>query len=252
MSTHLILPDSHSHPDHPNDRADWVGKLIVDLKPDVFVNMGDQWDLSSLSGYDKGKASFQGRAYRRDLDAGKEYSERLFAPIRKAKKKRPLSIFIEGNHEERQRRLLEYHPELEGTIGFNDFELEKDYDDVIRYKGNTPGSVEVDGITYAHYFLAGISGRPLGGEHAAYTLLTKNFKSCTAAHSHTFDYCVRTDGNGRRIHGLVAGVYQDYNSEWAGELNKLWSRGVVIKRNVNNGDYDLEWVSLDRLKKEYG
>src|SRR5881628_1392121 len=106
MTVHLILPDSHAHAEHNNDRADWVGKLIVDLKPDVFINLGDQWDLPSLSGYDKGKSSFHGRAYRRDLDAGLEFSERLFAPIRKAKKKRPLSIYIEGNHEERQRRLL--------------------------------------------------------------------------------------------------------------------------------------------------
>lgn len=252
MTTHLILPDSHSHPEHSNERADWVGKLMVDLKPDVFVNIGDQWDLSSLSGYDKGKASFYGRAYRKDLESGLEFSERLWAPIRRAKKKQPLSIYIEGNHEERQRRLLEYHPELEGTVSFKDFQLDQYYDEIVRYKGQTPGTIEIDGITYAHYFITGISGRGVSGEHAAYTLLTKNFKSCTQGHSHTFDYCVRTDGAGRRIHGLVCGVYQDYDSDWAGEMNKLWSRGVVIKRAVHNGDYDLEWVSLERLKKEYG
>jgi hypothetical protein len=27
---------------------------------------------------------------------------------------------------------------------------------------------------------------------------------------------------------------------------------VVIKRGVENGDYDLEWVSLRRLKEIYG
>jgi hypothetical protein len=46
-------------------------------------------------------------------------------------------------------------------------------------------------------------------------------------------------------------VYQDYKSEWAGEVNKLWWRGVVIKRNVENGAYDPEWVSIERLKREY-
>lgn len=249
---HLVLPDPHAHPDFSNERADWVGRLIVDLKPDVFINLGDQWDLSSLSSYDKGKASFHGRAYKKDLDAGLDFNERLWAPIRKAKKKRPLSIFLEGNHEERLTRALEQAPELDGTIGFGDFDLNRYYDEVVRYKGGTPGVIEVDGISYAHYFVTGISGRNVSGEHPAYTLLTKQFQSATMGHMHTYDHCVRTDASGRRINGLVAGVYQDYDSPWAGELCKLWSRGVVIKREVENGDYNLQWVSIKQLQKEYG
>src|SRR5687768_2261701 len=112
--------------------------------------MGDQWDLSSFSGYDKGKASFVGKAYKKDLDAGLEFSERLWAPIKKAKKKKPLSIFLEGNHEERMRRVLEQHSELEGTISFKDFDLDRYYDEIIRYKGQTPGTIEIDGVQYAH------------------------------------------------------------------------------------------------------
>lgn len=246
------MPDPHSHSDYGNDRADWIGKLLVDVKPDVFVNLGDQWDLPSLSAYDKGKASFQGRAYRKDLDAGLEFSERLWAPLRKAKKKKPFSVFLEGNHEERLSRVLNQHSELIDTIGFPDFDLDRDYDEVVRYKGQTPGTITIDDITYAHYFVTGVSGRGVSGEHPAYTLLTKHFGSVTCGHTHTFDYSVRTDANGRRIHGLVAGVYQDYDSDWAGEMCKLWSRGVVIKRNVNKGDYSLQWVSLDELRQEYG
>lgn len=249
---HLILPDSHAHPSHSNERADWVGQLMVDLKPDVFVNLGDQWDLSSMSGYDKGKSSFYGRSYRKDLDSGLEFSERLWAPIRKAKKKRPFSVFLEGNHEERMARALNQQSELEGTIGFKDFDLERDYDAIVRYNGQTPGTIQVDGITYAHYLVTGVSGRNVSGEHPAYSGLTKHFASVTCGHIHTFDYAVRTDANGRRIHGLVAGVYQDYDSDWAGEICKLWSRGLVIKREVENGDYDLEYVSMKQLKKQYG
>lgn len=248
---HLILPDSHSNPDFNNDRADWVGKLIVDLKPDVFINLGDMWDMPSFSGYDKGKARFHGRAYRKDLDAGLEFDERLWAPIKKAKKKRPLSIFMEGNHEERLKRALDQQPELEGTIGFKDFELNKNYDEIVEYQGQTPGTITIDGIVYAHYFVSGVMGRNVSGEHAAYSLLTKQFQSSTCGHIHTFDYSVRSDANGKKLHGLVAGVFQDYQSGWAGEVNKLWSRGLVIKRHVENGNYDLTWVSIEALKKEY-
>jgi hypothetical protein len=51
--------------------------------------------------------------------------------------------------------------------------------------------------------------------------------------------------------GLVCGCYQDYSSDWAGEVNKLWIPGVAIKRGVDNGVYDLEWISLERIRKEY-
>lgn len=251
MSIHLILPDSHASPDKSNDRATWVGKLILDVKPDVFINLGDQWDLSSLSSYDKGKASFHGKSYRRDLDSGLDFSEKLWEPIRRAKKKKPYAVFCEGNHEERQRRVLEQHSELEDTISFNDFDLKRDYDEIVRYKGGTPGTTEVDGIRYGHFFITGVSGRNISGEHAAYGLLTKNFQSSTCGHIHTFDYSVRTDANGRKLHGLVAGCYLDYELEWAGEINKLWSNGVVIKRNVDQGNYDIEFVSIEQLRKEY-
>ena len=85
---HLVIPDPHAHYKNNNERADWVGRLIVDLKPDVVINMGDMFDMPSLSVYDNGNKSFQGRTYRADVDAGLEFDERLWAPIRKAKKRR--------------------------------------------------------------------------------------------------------------------------------------------------------------------
>lgn len=251
MSTHLILPDSHAHPDFNNNRADWVGKLILDLKPDVVINIGDMFDMSSMSGYDKGKKSFQGRAYKKDLDAGREFDERLWEPLKKAKKKRPYRVFLEGNHENRLKKLLEIQPELEGTVSFKDFDLNRNYDTVIEYEGSTPGVINVDGVHYAHYFISGVMGRPIGGEHPAYMLVTKLGSSSTCGHVHTTDFCVRNDISGGRRMGLVAGVYQDYVSDWAGRANELWWRGVIVKRNVENGTYEPQWISIDSLRKEY-
>lgn len=251
-STHLVIPDVHAHADYPNDRADWVGKLIVDLKPDVVVNLGDMWDLPSFSSYDKGRAKFHGRSYRKDLDAGLEFDDRLWGPLKKAKKKRPLRVFLEGNHEERMKRALDISPELDGVISFKDFQLDKNYDEVVEYQGNTPGIITIDGVSYAHYFISGVMARNVGGEHPAYSIITKQFHSATCGHIHTFDYAIRTSAIGKKIHGLVAGVYQDYQSPWAGEVNQLWNRGLVIKRGVENGSYDLEWVGINRLKEIYG
>jgi hypothetical protein len=250
--THLVIPDSHAHPEYHNKRAEWLGKFMYDLRPDVVVNIGDMYDMPSMSSYDRGKKSFWGRSYNKDLMAGQDFDDRLWHKIRKNKKKKPYSVFIEGNHENRLKKAIDMQPELEGTIGFGDFDLARNYNDVIEYTGGTPGIIEIDGIYYSHYFISGVLGRPIGGEHQAYSLLTKQFASCTVGHTHTTDFAVRTLVNGQRIMGMVAGVFQDYEADWAGERNKLWWRGVIVKRNVENGCYEPEWVSLDTLKKKYG
>jgi hypothetical protein len=251
MSVHLVIPDSHAHPSYSNDRADYLAKLIIDLKPDVVINLGDQFDMASLSGYDKGKRSFVGRSYKLDIDAGLEFSERLWEPVRATKKKLPYRIYLEGNHEHRIEKALDLNPELDGTIGFQDYDLDRYYDEVVRYEGSTPGIVNVDGVNYAHYFISGVMGRPISGEHPAYSLVSKLGDSVTAGHLHTTDYSVRTGVNGTKRHGLVAGCYFDYNSDWAGSANDLYWRGVIVKRNVNNGEYDPEWISINQLEKEY-
>lgn len=248
---HLVVPDGHAHPDFNNNRAIWLGKLILDLKPDVVINLGDMFDMPSMSGYDKGTKSFHGRSFRKDLDAGLDFDEKIWEPVRNAKKKKPYSVFLEGNHEFRLKKMLNIQPELEGTVDFRDFGLSRNYNEVVEYDGNTPGVINIDGINYAHYFISGVMGRPAGGEHPGYTLLTKQFESCTCGHIHVSDWANRTRPDGTKIHGLVAGVFQDYDSPWAGESNKLWWRGVVIKRNVERGNYDPQFVSLDLLRKTY-
>jgi hypothetical protein len=251
MTTHLVIPDAHAHPDHDNRRADAIGQLIVELKPDVLINLGDTWDMPSLCSYDKNKRSFVHRNYKKDIAAGCDFNERMFAPLKKRKKRKPYSVFLEGNHEERIRRAIDLHPELEGAITYDDLELDRWYDNVVYYNGGTPGVQTIDGICYAHFFVSGVMGRPIGGEHHAYSLLAKHYSSCTAGHSHLLDFALRTQADGSKIMGCVAGACVGYFQEWAGHCNSLWWDGVVIKRNVEKGCYDPQFVSLDSLYNEY-
>jgi hypothetical protein len=252
MTTHLIIPDQHAHPEHSNERADWLGDLIVDLKPDKIINMGDGADMASLCSYDRGKRSFQNKRYTDDIASHIEFQERMWKRWKQQKQKKPETTYLIGNHEERISRAMDLHPELEGAITYDHLELDRWYDNVVHYEGQTPGVIEIDEINYAHYFVSGVMGRAMGGEHHAYSLLTKHYSSCTCAHSHLLDFAIRTRPNSRKIMGLVAGVYQGYHAEWAGTCNHLWWDGVVFKRNVNHGMYDPQFISLNTLRKEYG
>jgi hypothetical protein len=244
---HVIVPDSHSHPDFDNRRYTMLGMLIHDLKPDTVIDIGDWFDMPSLCSYDRGKKSFEGRSYKRDIEAGLDAQDRMMHEIKKYKKKLPRFVRTLGNHENRVNRAVELDRVLEGTIGTNDF-MSKEYG-FEEYPFLE--TVDIDGIDYAHYFVTGVSGRPIGGEHPAYSLLTKRFKSSTCGHVHTFDYCIRTGGRDK-LHGAVVGVYQDYHADYAGPANDIWNPGIVVKRGVENGAYDIEHISLKRIEEAYG
>jgi hypothetical protein len=252
LTTHLVIGDQHAHYQHNNERATWLSKLIIDLQPDAVINIGDAADMPSLSGYDRGKKSFQGRTYRADIDSHLDFQQRLWEPVIKRKKRLPQRVFLIGNHEDRITRAIDLQPELDGAIGLKDLELERYYQDVVYYDGRHPGNICIDGVYYAHYFVNGGSGRAISSEHQGNALLAKRHASCTVGHNHRLDYCSHATANGTRIHGLSVGCFLDFDLPFAGESNKLWWRGIVIKHNVEGGQYDAEFVSLDRLRKEYG
>lgn len=251
----LIVPDCHAHPKHNNNRADWLGQYIKDTRPDVVVNMGDTFDMPSLSSFDKGKASFHGSSYEKDINSGLDFLDRMWNPIRVAKKKKPYSVFLEGNHEVRLKKVLEFQPELAGDrfgVSYKNYQLSDYHNEVVYYEGQTPGIYSCEGVSFAHYMVSGLLGRPIGGEHHAASLLAKNHCSCVVAHSHTVDWAVHSGPTGKRVMGLVAGVYQDYKSSWAGNINHLWWSGIVRLRNLENGVYDPEFISLSSLRGQYG
>lgn len=252
MTSHLVIPDTHAHFQHHNKRAEYLGRLINDLKPDVVINLGDSADMPSLSGFDKGTRAAIGRTYRADIDAHLDFNYRLWDTVKASKRKLPRRIILEGNHEHRIVKAINLQPELEGAISPNDLRMLDFYDEYIEYNGRSPGVITIDEINYSHFFISGVMGKPIGGAHAAYAILQKGHGSSTAGDLHLLSYDVQTGIGGKRLHGLVAGCYQDYDAEWAGEANRLWWRGVVFKDNVDKGTYDPRFISIESLKKAYG
>lgn len=245
-STHLIIGDSHAHPDYSNERFTMLGKLIHDLKPEVVVNIGDLADMPSLCFHSK-PIELEGARYKRDCDSAIDAQDRLFHEVRKHKKKLPRFIWTLGNHDIRPQRYAEANPVFEGhlkneDIGYNDYPWE-----MVPFLETT----SVDGIDYSHYFTSGVMGRPVGGTHPAWTIIKKRNNSSTCGHSHVVDYKVdRTPG--RSLMGLVVGNFVDYRAGYAGPANDMWSNGIAVCHNVEGGLYDFQWISMDRIKKVYG
>ena len=250
MTKHLVIPDAHAHPDYNNKRFSWLGELVADVKPDHVIMIGDWADMPSLCSYDKWTKGFEGRRYKKDIEAAIDAQERFFKPIKARKKKLPKFWMLEGNHEHRIERATKLEPILDGTIGLGDLQY-KDFGwEVIPYRGSTPGQLDLDGVAYAHYFVSGIMGRPIGGVNPAYQLVSKYGHSCTQGHTHTLAFYHR--GNAiTECNGLVCGVYQDYEADFAGVANSMWWRGAIVKNDVRNGLYDLECINLERIKREY-
>lgn len=250
----LVISDQHAHPDHNNDRADWLGQLIVDRKPDVVINIGDAADMASLSSFDKGKASFHGSSYQADIEAHLDFQDRLWAPMRKAKRKQPYRVVLHGNHEHRLQKVLEYDPQLAGSrygVSFTDYAFKDWYHEEIPYLGSGPGTYDFGGVTFAHFLPSGAMGKPIGGVHQASSMIAKAKVPSVVGHSHFADYSVQADIRGNLIQAVVAGVYQDYNSGWAGNTQNGWWRGLVYLHGVEGGQFDPEFISLDRIKREY-
>lgn len=258
MTSHLVIPDAHAKPRTNQDRFDWLGQLIVDERPDKIICLGDFADMESLCSYDRGKKDYNARNYKKDIEAVMDAQDRLFGPLwdlnesaaqRHRKRYYPERIMLYGNHEHRITRAIELdHVVLDGLIGLDDLQYEF-------YGWETHpflDVVTVDGIAYSHYFVSGVMGRAITGEHPAATLLRKQMMSCTAGHSHIFDMSRRTRADGKHIRGLVAGCYFDHYEPYAGPANDLWYRGVFLKTNVEDGNYDLQEFSLNELRNRYG
>lgn len=250
--THLIIPDQHADPFTNHTRAKYAGKLINDIKPDVVVNLGDAADMASLSSYDRGTRGFEGRRYNKDVEASIKFQETLWKEVSPSVRKKIRAVVLEGNHEYRISRATNADAMLDGTIGYDDLQMDTFYDDVVRYNGSSPGTIEIDGITYAHYLVSGVMGRAIGGEHPAHSLLVKKHQSCTVGHLHLLNHAQQTKEDGTKLNGLVAGCFDDHFHSYAGNANKMWWVGCCVKHSVSKGDYDLEQVSLKRMKKIYG
>ena len=223
----------------------WIGKYISDTKPDVVVHIGDHYDMPSLSSYDKGKASSEGRRFVDDLKAGNKGLELLDIEIHKDQTYKPRKVFCKGNHENRIDRYVEDNPELKGTIGTELLPLEEYGWEV--YDFLQP--IEIGGIYFVHYLANPMSGKPYSG--TASSILKTVGKSFVVGHKQVLDITIRPTIDGKQQIGIINGACYSHDESYKGYQGNNHFRGLTVLHEVKDGFGLPSFVSLDYMKEKY-
>jgi len=253
MTRHLVIPDTQVKPNQPTEHLRWAGLYAAEKKPDVIIHIGDHWDMPSLSNWDVGKKSFEGRRYKDDIKAGLEAMEVFLEPIREEQKRlisnkkkqwNPRLVFTLGNHEQRIERAIESDAKLEGLISYDDLKLNELGFEVYDFLE----VVVIDGICYSHYFTSGIMGRPVAN---AKRLLATQFQSCVMGHVQDRDIAYGRRADGHNMLGLFAGIYYQHDEDYlTPQTNGSW-RGIWMLNEVVGGNCDELPVSIKYLRNKY-
>lgn len=226
----------------------------MDKQPDVVVQIGDFADMPSLSSYDYGKKSFEGRRYKTDIEAAHNGMNALLEPIREYNERqrkngkrtyRPRMVLTLGNHEDRISRVINSDPKLDGTLDLSDLGYEAAGWEVHPFLE----VVLIDGVAYSHYFVTGVAGRPAA---TATAQLNKKHMSCIAGHQQGRQSASAYRADGKRITSIIAGSCYEHNEDYLGpQGNEHW-RGVLVLHDVADGEFDEMYVTLKYLREKYG
>lgn len=230
-----------------------LGKYLAEKKPDVIVQIGDFADMESLSSYDVGKKSFEGRTYKADIEASREGMSYLMSPIQqeqerlkrnKEKQWNPVKKLLLGNHENRIDRAIDLDRKLDGLISTKDLGFEEWGWEVHPFLE----VVVIEGIAFSHYFTSGVMGRPIGTSNA---LLTKKHMSCIAGHQQGRQISFAQRADGKEMTAIICGSCYLHDEDYMGPQGNSHFRGFFMLHEVNDGSFDEMAVSLEYLKREY-
>ena len=255
---HLFIPDVQAKDGVDFRHLEALGHYVVQKQPETLVMIGDWADMPSLSSYDVGKKSFEGRMYTKDIESARKAMEVFLAPIKdynmrqslnRKKQYKPRMVMCYGNHDQgRIERAIENDRKLEGLISVDDLGFVSAGWEC----HNFLEIVNIDGIRYSHYFVNpnSLLKNCVGGNIDA---KIKNLGwSFSMGHQQTLQYGIQYLPDGESRQGLVAGAFYLHHESYMGSQgNKSHWRGVVMKNQVENGKYDPCFVSIKYLMDKY-
>lgn len=219
----VFLPDAQVKPGIDTEYLRCQGEFLASKKPDVIVCAGDFADMPSLSSYDKGKKSFEGRRIQKDIEAAIDGMNTLLLPVYHAQQEdpywKPRMVLTLGNHE-----CLPEQTEVLTRRGFVPIR-QVTSDDLVAQRGK-------DGET--------VWGNPKGFVEKYYTGDIYNFNSrsfsltCTQKH--------------RVIGELASGKLFDKTADTVGKDFRIISSTKSTGKGVNLSDEEIAlgaWMATD-------
>lgn len=256
----LVIPDGHNDEVHPLDRWRSLGKLITDRKPDLIVQLGDFASINSLSHFDMNKRRLmENKRFSKEIAACRQAMDLLFDPLTQywVKQKRshvkrytPEIIWCEGNHEARVESYLDVHAQLEGQLEL-DLAHNLNYsgypiDLVVPYKDY----VIKDGIAFTHAPI-NAAGAPVTGKMALHRASELFATSLVFGHLHRLTQLDIFRHGGDILQIISAGCFFEHTDTYAKGAANVYRRGVLLLHQWDIGRFDVEEISIARLKAEY-
>lgn len=241
-----VIPDTQIRPGVKNPLV-VVAHHICMVKPSQVVSLGDNWDMPSLSRYDKGKKSHRVTSYLADINAGNDAMAEFWAIIKKkwkSYKEDCTWVILEGNHEHRRTLALEYCDDnvhdliASKTYDLSNWEIKVPFLEVIR----------LHGIEFSHYFSNSGTGRPISNAKA---LLTQRHVSSVAGHKQGFEYAEMLKGKDDTIQALIIGSCYYHKENYKNHTNHHWRGSILLSQVENSTGFDYARFSLETLDKMY-
>lgn len=245
--SHMVIPDTQVKPGVPIDHFRWMANYALDKRPDVIIHIGDWADMHSLSAYDKGKRSYEGRRYVKDIESANASLDLFEKTIEDYNRANPRDAYnpdkhlCYGNHEQRIIRATDLDAALHGKLTLDDLDFERRGWNCHQFLQ----VVTIDGVQYSHYFISGSMGKPVS---SAAALLKARGGSATMGHVQRMDVAYHPQT--QRI-GLFCGTCYLHDEEYLGPQGNAAPRQIIMKHEVEDGRYDLMAVSLNFLRKRY-
>lgn len=266
----FIIGDPQAKPGQRLDHVAAMARLCLEKKPDLVVCVGDLRDHLTCSRWESDKTkAYEARDLLADIEAGNEWLEAFEEPIRQwnrtqnnRNRYRPRKVLLWGNHDRRlddyldeNRHLASLFPEslfAEHRLGWEIPGRPRD-----RQPGEDTGFLEPwdwRGVRFAHYFAVGPKGDVTNSKNgcpSAWEQAKRLGMSSVCGHKQGAQYAIfpRID---RRDHALILGSSYQYHQAYKSKQGSAYFRGCALLHDVEDGDFDLELISLRRLLRRYG
>ena len=239
-----VVGDVHAESNQSLRRFTWLAKHVAETQPDYLVYIGDFLSLDSLSAWDSDKRKLmENRRYFDEIKQGNLALDAVDSVNFYSK-----VVYVEGNHEDRLTRYVNYVPELDGVMSIRkDLKIDERGYTWVPYRDYW----EIGGVHFTHIpfgKMREISGKDICSKAELVTTTSVVFGHTHELHTS----CVHKHGMKHLQQILNVGCFFEKDAAYSeGKMTNYW-RGICELDIYSYGRFDLNTVSMGRLQRLYG